>query len=114
MNRNDTLVFDEIDTGVSGRAAQAIAEKIAFLSNRHQVLCVTHLPQVACMADCHMYIAKEVLQSKTRTKVEKLDMEGRTVELARMLGGVEVTSTTRNHAREMIRLAEEQKKQYVR
>lgn len=61
-----------------------------------------------------MYIAKEVLQSKTRTKVEKLDMEGRTVELARMLGGVEVTSTTRNHAREMIRLAEEQKKQYVR
>ena len=114
VNQVHTLVFDEIDTGVSGRAAQAIAEKIAFLSQRHQVLCVTHLPQVACMADCHMYIAKEVLQSKTRTKVEKLDMEGRTIELARMLGGVEVTSTTRNHAREMIRLAEEQKKQYVR
>lgn len=114
VNQVHTLVFDEIDTGVSGRAAQAIAEKIAFLSQRHQVLCVTHLPQVACMADCHMYIAKEVLQSKTRTKVEKLDMEGRTIELARMLGGVEVTSTTRNHAREMIRLAEEAKKQYVR
>lgn len=104
-----TLIFDEIDTGVSGRTAQAIAEKIAFLSRKYQVLCVTHLPQVACMADCHLYISKEVLQAKTRTRVEKLDREGRTLELARMLGGVEVTSTTRNHAQEMLRLAEEAK-----
>ncbi len=105
-----TLIFDEIDTGVSGRTAQAIAEKIAFLSRKYQVLSVTHLPQVACMADCHLYISKEVLQAKTRTRVEKLDWDGRTMELARMLGGVEVTSTTRNHAREMLRLAEEVKK----
>ncbi|MGA8941756.1 MAG: DNA repair protein RecN [Thermoactinomyces sp.] len=105
-----TLIFDEIDTGVSGRTAQAIAEKIAFLSRKYQVLCVTHLPQVACMADCHLYISKEVLQAKTRTRVEKLDREGRTLELARMLGGVEVTSTTLNHAREMLRLADEAKK----
>ncbi|MBA4600920.1 DNA repair protein RecN [Thermoactinomyces mirandus] len=105
-----TMIFDEIDTGVSGRTAQAIAEKIAYLSRKYQVLCVTHLPQVACMADCHLYISKEVLQARTRTRVEKLDMEGRILELARMLGGVEVTDTTRNHAREMLRLATEAKK----
>lgn len=102
----DTVVFDEIDTGVSGRAAQSIAEKLAGLARKNQVLCVTHLPQVACMADHHYLIAKEVADQQTRTRVERLDEEGRTTELARMLGGVEVTSTTRRHAAEMLRLAE--------
>lgn len=100
-----TLVFDEIDTGVSGRAAQAIAEKIALVSKQNQILCVTHLPQVACMADHHFYITKELEEDKTRTKVERLDRRGRTLELARMLGGVEVTHRTIQHAEEMIRMA---------
>ncbi|MBA4495008.1 DNA repair protein RecN [Paenactinomyces guangxiensis] len=101
-----TLIFDEIDTGVSGRAAQAIAEKIAVLAQKNQVLCVTHLPQVACMADLHFYISKESQNDKTRTKVESLNHQGRTLELARMLGGVEVTQKTCEHAEEMLRLAD--------
>ena len=102
----DTVVFDEIDTGVSGRAAQSIAEKMAGLARKNQVLCVTHLPQVACMADHHYLITKEVSDQQTRTRVERLDEDGRATELARMLGGVEVTATTRRHAEEMLRLAE--------
>lgn len=105
----DTVVFDEIDTGVSGRAAQAIAEKMAGLARRNQVLCVTHQPQVACMADHHYLIAKEVADQKTQTRVQRLDEDGRTTELARMLGGVEVTATTRRHAEEMLRLANQVK-----
>lgn len=105
----DTVVFDEIDTGVSGRAAQSIAEKMAGLARKNQVLCVTHLPQVACMADHHYLIAKEVSDQQTRTRVERLDDDGRAMELARMLGGVEVTTTTRRHAEEMLRLAEQMK-----
>jgi DNA repair protein RecN (Recombination protein N) len=104
-----TLIFDEIDTGVSGRAAQAIAGKIAQLGQRFQVLCVTHLPQVACMADHHFLISKETENESTTTRVSRLDESGRTQELARMLGGVEVTRTTLEHAEEMIRLAEEAK-----
>ncbi|TCS96372.1 DNA repair protein RecN [Hazenella coriacea] len=105
-----TLIFDEVDTGVSGRAAQAIAEKIAVLARNHQVLCVTHLPQVACMADHHLYIFKETTSYSTKTKVDPLDHEGRTHELARLLGGVEVTQKTREHAEEMLRLADQVKK----
>ncbi|WP_093229661.1 DNA repair protein RecN [Thermoflavimicrobium dichotomicum] len=110
MDQIHTLVFDEIDTGVSGRAAQAIAEKIAMVAKHHQVLCVTHLPQVACMADHHFYISKESDGYKTRTKVESLNKQGRTRELARMLGGAELTPTTHTHAEEMLCLAEEVKK----
>ncbi|MDR6224637.1 DNA repair protein RecN [Desmospora profundinema] len=104
-----TLIFDEVDTGVSGRAAQAIAEKIARLARERQVLCVTHLPQVACMADVHFHIFKESDEEQTRTRVKLLTMEGRTMELARMLGGVEVTDTTKTHALEMLQLAERTK-----
>lgn len=105
VDQVETLVFDEIDTGVSGRAAQAIAEKMAFLARRCQVLCVTHLPQVACMSDVHFHIFKETDGQQTRTRVKHLSEEGATWELARMLGGVEVTETTREHAREMLRMA---------
>jgi DNA repair protein RecN (Recombination protein N) len=73
------------------------------------VLCVTHQPQVACMADHHYLIAKEVADQKTQTRVQRLDEDGRTAELARMLGGVEVTATTRRHAEEMLRLANQVK-----
>lgn len=106
MDRIPVLVFDEVDTGVSGRAAQAIAEKLSLLSSDCQVFSITHLPQVACMADVHYLIYKEVEKKRTFTKVQDLDEEQRARELSRMLGGVEVTETTLHHAREMIRMAD--------
>ncbi|MCD1260697.1 DNA repair protein RecN [Paenibacillus athensensis] len=103
------LVFDEVDTGVSGRAAQAIAEKLSVLSRSCQVFSITHLPQVACMADVHFAIHKEVDRERTYTRVTDLDEQGRIAELARMLGGVEVTETTLHHAGEMLNLARDKK-----
>ena len=105
----ETMVFDEIDAGIGGRAAQAVAEKLAAVSNRRQVICVSHLPQVSSMADTHLYIYKEAEGSRTVTKVARLDMEGRVEELARMLGGAEVTPATIHHAREMLSLASKTK-----
>ncbi|MFD2116048.1 DNA repair protein RecN [Paenibacillus yanchengensis] len=99
------LIFDEVDTGVSGRAAQAIAERMSNLALRCQVFSITHLPQVACMADHHYEIRKQVVQDRTATGVTMLVQEARIEELARMLGGVEVTEKTRNHAQEMLDLA---------
>lgn len=109
VDRIPVLVFDEVDTGVSGRAAQSIAEKLSRLSATCQVFSITHLPQVACMADHHYEIRKVVEAERTATKVKALDEQGRTVELARMLGGVEVTETTLHHAKEMLQLAEVKK-----
>lgn len=109
VDRIPVLVFDEVDTGVSGRAAQAIAEKLSRLSRNCQVFSITHLPQVACMADAHFAIHKEVEHNRTFTRVTDLDERGRTEELARMLGGVEVTETTLHHAQEMLSLASSQK-----
>lgn len=109
QKHHQTVIFDEIDTGVSGRTAQAIAERIAILSKNNQVLCVTHLPQVACMADRHYCIFKDAQQQHTKAYIDHLDHHRRTLELARMLGGVEVTETTRKHAEEMLRLAHQVK-----
>ncbi|MVP00144.1 DNA repair protein RecN [Paenibacillus lutrae] len=109
LDRIPVLIFDEVDTGVSGRAAQAIAEKLSVLSVSCQVFSITHLPQVACMADVHFYIHKEVEGERTYTRVTDLSRRGRVEELARMLGGVEVTETTLHHAQEMLALADEQK-----
>jgi DNA repair protein RecN (Recombination protein N) len=109
VDRIPVLVFDEVDTGVSGRAAQAIAEKMSRLSRDCQVFSITHLPQVACMADSHYCIHKSTDGSRTFTHVDDLDREGRMRELARMLGGVEVTETTLQHAQEMLDLAEVKK-----
>jgi len=103
------LIFDEVDTGVSGRAAQSIAEKMSQLSSGCQVFSITHLPQVACMADHHYEIHKAVIESRTRTSVTELSLNGRIEELARMLGGVEVTEKTRHHAQEMLDLAVQRK-----
>ncbi|OGX61139.1 MAG: DNA repair protein RecN [Paenibacillus sp. RIFOXYA1_FULL_44_5] len=104
------LVFDEVDTGVSGRAAQAIAEKLSLLSRDCQVFSITHLPQVACMADSHYAIYKSIDGQRTFTQVTDLTAQERIQELARMLGGVEVTETTLQHAEEMLQLARIQKK----
>jgi DNA repair protein RecN (Recombination protein N) len=90
----DTLVFDEVDAGVSGIAAQRVAEKLATLSAHRQVLCVTHLPQIAAMADTHFEIKKETKSGRTYTSVTLLDEEGRRRELARLIGGENVTPTT--------------------
>jgi len=105
IDRIPVLVFDEVDTGVSGKAAQAIARKLSVLSNDCQVFSVTHLPQVASMADAHYLIYKEINADRTFTKVEPLMGERRVEELARMLGGAQITETTLNHAREMIELS---------
>ena len=102
----DTLVFDEIDAGVSGIAAQRVAEKLAALSRHRQVLCVTHLPQIAAMADTHFEIKKETQSGRTYTSVTLLDGEGRRAELARLIGGENVTMTTLASAGEQLDAAE--------
>lgn len=101
-----TLIFDEIDTGISGRTAQSVAEKMSIISKSHQLLCVTHLAQIAAMADEHFKIEKVVNNNVTTTKVYKLDRKRQYEELARILGGAVVTELTRNSAKEMIELAE--------
>lgn len=100
-----TLVFDEVDTGISGRAAQAVGEKLARIAGDRQVLCVTHLPQVAALADHHLLILKEAVAGRTLTQVTLLDEEGRADEVARMIGGAEVSAFTVEAARDMIRRA---------
>lgn len=100
-----TLIFDEVDTGISGRAAQAVAEKLSTVSENKQVICVTHLPQVACMADTHFQIVKRQTGTRTYTHVTRLSEQDRIEELARMLSGAELTETTRQAAEEMLRLA---------
>lgn len=105
-----TLIFDEIDTGISGRTAQSVAEKMTLISKNHQILCVTHLPQIASMADMHFKIQKFVENNITTTKVFKLQKDDQINELARMLGGAIVTELTRNHSEEMLSLAGELKR----
>ncbi|WP_276351909.1 DNA repair protein RecN [Cohnella caldifontis] len=110
IDRIPVLVFDEVDTGVSGRAAQAVADKLSRLSRGCQVFSITHLPQVACMADHQYEIRKSVSEEgRTATSVRELCGDERVEELARLLGGVEVTVKTRHHAQEMLALAERQK-----
>lgn len=97
-----TLIFDEVDTGVSGRAAQKVAEKLRSVSKNKQVLCVTHLPQLAALASTHFLIAKEEHAGRTYTTVAPLDKEGRKRELARIIGGTTITETTLRSAEEML------------
>ena len=97
-----TLIFDEVDTGVSGRAAQKVAEKLRSVAKSKQVLCVTHLPQLAALANTHLLIAKEERNGRTYTTVTPLDIEGRKWELARIIGGANITETTLKSAEEML------------
>jgi len=98
-----TLIFDEVDTGVSGRAAQKVAEKLRSVAAHKQVLCVTHLPQLAALANTHLLIAKSERDGRTFTSVTPLDLEGRKRELARIIGGTNITETTLKSAEEMLK-----------
>lgn len=105
-----TLIFDEIDSGISGRTAQSVAEKLAMISRYHQIVCITHLPQIAAMADHHMRIEKTAVNGRARTEVCVLSQSGSEEELARMLGGTQMTETARQNACEMKKLAQDWKK----
>jgi len=99
------LIFDEVDSGIGGAMAEVVGRKLKELSRHHQVICVTHLPQIACFADQHHSVRKEVKSGRTLTLVDRLDKESIVDEIARMLGGVKVTEKTKAHAREMIETA---------
>lgn len=98
----DSMVFDEIDTGVSGRMAQTVGEKMCRIARDHQVLCVTHLPQIAALGDAHFRVEKRTDGIRTETRVLRLDFEGRVHELSRLVGGAEDSESSLNHARHML------------
>lgn len=100
-----TLIFDEIDTGISGRTAQKVSEKLSIIAGSHQVICITHLPQIAAMADHHFEIVKSAQDGKTTTKIHALNQEQMVEELARLLGGARITDAVRQNAKEMKELA---------
>lgn len=107
--KKTSIIFDEVDTGVSGRVAQSIAEKIYKVSKGSQVLCISHLPQVAAMADTHLYIEKRIDTGRTKTSVTKLNDSEKIKEISRMISGVEITDLTKEHAKELLQLANEMK-----
>lgn len=105
-----TLIFDEIDTGISGRTAQKVAEKMAYIGKSHQVLCITHLPQIAAMADSHYLIEKTAEGEQTQTQIRELSEEEQIREVGRLMGGVEITQTILDSADEMKKMAEQFRK----
>ena len=105
----ETLIFDEIDTGISGRTAQKVSEKMAVIARKHQVICITHLPQIAAMADDHYVIEKSAMEQRTITKIYHLSDDASVGEIARLLGGVEITDAVMQNAREMKNLAQSKK-----
>jgi DNA repair protein RecN (Recombination protein N) len=107
-----SLIFDEIDTGISGRTAQKVSEKLGVLAATHQIICITHLAQIASMADAHYVIEKTNGKDSVKTEIRELGPEERVSELARILGGAEITNTVFDNAREMIALADQIKKNH--
>lgn len=108
-DQTETLIFDEIDTGISGRTAQKVAEKMKVIGENHQVLCITHLPQIASQADYHYLIEKNVENMETSTRIRRLSYDDSVEELARMLGGAKITDAVLQNAAEMKDLAQQQK-----
>lgn len=106
-----TVVFDEIDTGISGSIAQSVAEKMYEISINHQVFCISHLPQIASMSDFHYFVSKEISDGKTFSKVRKVGLDEKVIEIAKMLGGVKLTDSTIANAREMVHLAQVKKEE---
>lgn len=113
-DEKETLIFDEIDTGISGKTAWKVSEKMVVIAKSHQVLCITHLPQIAAQADSHFLIEKSVKELETQTKIRRLDDEESVEELARMLGGESITETVLSNAREMKEMAQQQKNTRVK
>ncbi len=109
-----SMVFDEIDTGIGGRTAQMVAERIALVAGYKQVLCITHLPQIACMADVHLYIAKRSQGEQTQTQIRPLSTRERVSEIARMASGVDATAASLDNAREMLQHAQQKKETFRR
>jgi len=109
MDEIGTLVFDEIDSGISGRTAQMVAEKMALLSSNRQIICITHLPQIAAMADSHYLINKIESEERIVTEIDKLNPEEVHDELARLIGGASITDSTRLAAKEMKELGDKTK-----
>ena len=109
VDRIETLIFDEIDVGISGRTAQKVSEKMSILGKEHQIICITHLPQIAAMADTHFVIEKQTSGGETRTEIRCLTAAESEEELARMLGGAEITDAVLANAREMKKLAKDGK-----
>ena len=101
----DTLIFDEIDTGISGKTAGMVADKMSVISDRHQVICITHLPQIASHADRHYLIEKNVKNGHTTTDIRRLNDDESVEELARMLGSTSITEAALDNARELKKLA---------
>ncbi len=101
-----TVVFDEVDSGIGGAAAEAVGEKLKDVSTHHQVICITHLPQIACFGTTHFRVSKEVNKGRTNTSIGFLDESERVDEITRMLGGLEITEKTREHAREMLKASQ--------
>ena len=106
---SSTLIFDEIDTGISGAVGQRVGEKMYQVSLNHQVLCITHLPQIAILSDYHYFVSKKVKNGKTYTKIELLSIEEKIKQVASMVGGNEVTEATLENVREMLRFSENKK-----
>jgi DNA repair protein RecN (Recombination protein N) len=102
----ETLIFDEIDSGISGRTAQMVAEKMKLTAKNHQIICITHLPQIAAMADSHFLIEKTTNETSTISQIRSLNREESIRELARMLGGVKITETVLKNAKEMKEMAD--------
>ena len=105
----DTVIFDEIDVGISGRTAQKVSEKMMLIGRTRQVICITHLAQIAAMADSHYRIEKQVEEGETRTQIRRLSEKESIEELARILGGAEITDAVTKNAEEMRALALERK-----
>jgi DNA repair protein RecN (Recombination protein N) len=101
----ETIVFDEVDSGIGGATAEIVGRKLKEVSANHQVICITHLPQIACYGDSHLRVVKKVAGGRAITNVDKLNDEQKIEEISRMLGGVDLTETTRDHAREMLESA---------
>lgn len=109
-----SMVFDEIDTGIGGRTAQMVAERIALVAQYKQVLCITHLPQIACMADAHLYISKRTVEGTTATQIRPLSERERISEIARMASGADMTTASLDNAREMVSHAKMKKDAFRR
>ena len=98
-----TVIFDEVDAGIGGGVAETVGKKLCALSRHHQIICITHLPQIAKFGDHHFRISKNIKDGRTATLIESLGKDERVNEIARMLGGIKITNATIDHAKEMLK-----------